>query len=142
MITNLGNKNNSSKKKKEKEKKEEETTHGFIFITSLSFGVLAGWAVVAAEDAGPLPLSSSLAGMGKVAETNSWLWETTPPLEESLGAVEGFRISGETSLGFSFSFTIVLVCSTPFGGLLGGGRSLVGTSLIGSYLWGYIILGG
>ena len=109
MITNLGNKNNSSKKKK-----EEETTHGFIFITSLSFGVLAGWAVVvAAEDAGPLPLSSSLAGMGKVAETNLWLWETTPPLEESLGAVEGFRILGETSLGFSFSFTVVLVCSTP-----------------------------
>ena len=123
LITNLGNKNNSPKKKK--------TTHGFIFITSLSFGVLAGWAVAAAEDAGPLPLGSSLAGIGKVAKTNSWLWETTPPSEESLAVAEGFVISRATSLGFSFSFSAAPVCSAPFGGLLGGGRSLVGTSSIG-----------
>ena len=37
LITNLGNKNNSSKKRKKR-----KTTYGFIFITSLSFGVLAG----------------------------------------------------------------------------------------------------
>ena len=125
MITNLGNKNNSPKKKKKK-----KTTHGYIFITSLSFGVLAGWTVTATKDVGPLPLGSSLARMGKVAKTNSWLWEITPPSEKSLGAAEDFVISKTASLGFSFSFLVAPICSAPFGGLLGGGRSLVRTSLI------------
>ena len=55
------------------EEKKKKTTHGFIFITSLSFGVLAGWVVTAAEDGGPLPLGSSLARMRKVSKTNLWL---------------------------------------------------------------------
>ena len=125
LITNLVNKNNSSKKKKKK------ITYGYIFITSLSSGVLAGWMVAAAKDAGPLPLGSSLAGMGKVAKTNLWLWEATPPLEKSLGASEGFDISGATSLGTSFSFLGASFCFAPFGGLLGRGMFLVGTFSIG-----------
>ena len=83
--------------------KKKKKAHGFIFITSLSFaGVLVGWAVATAKDARPLPLDSSLAGMGKVTKTISWLWETTPPLEESVGAARGFVVLGPTSLGFSF----------------------------------------
>ena len=66
--------------------------------------------------------------MGKVAKTSSWLWETTPFLEESLGAAGGYVASGVTSFVFSFSFTVVSACSTPFGGLLGGGRSWAGIS--------------
>ena len=52
------------------------------------------------------PLDSSLAGMGKVAKTSSWLWETTLSSEESLSAFEGFVVSRATSLGFSFSFQL------------------------------------
>ena len=120
MITNFG-----------KEKKRSYSKDYFIFITMLSFaGVLVDWVVVVAEDVGPLPLDSSLAGMRKVAKTSSWLWETTLPSKESLGVVGGFVISGATSFRFSFSFSAVPACSAPFGGLLGGGRSLAGISLV------------
>ena len=53
-----------------------------------------------------------------------------PPLEESLGAVRGFVVSGVTSFGFSFSFSAAPACFALFGGLLGGGRSLAGISLM------------
>ena len=71
--------------------------------TSLSsVGALVDWVGAVVEDAGPLSLDSSLARMGKVAKTSSWLWETTPSSEESLGATEGFVALGATFLVFSF----------------------------------------
>ena len=50
-------------------KKREEITYGFIFITSLSFGILVGWVEAVVEDVVPLPLRSSLVGIGRVANT-------------------------------------------------------------------------
>lgn len=40
---------------------------------------LVGFVVAVAEKAGPLPLESSLVGIGRVARTISWLWETPFP---------------------------------------------------------------
>ena len=40
-------------------------------------------------DAGPLPLRSSLKGMGSVASTISMLWETSFSLGGSIGATGG-----------------------------------------------------
>ena len=86
-----------------KRRRESYSKDYFIFITSLSFaGALVDWAVAAAEDAGPLSLDFSLVRIGKFAKTNSWLWETAPPLEESLGVIGGFVVSRVTSFGFLF----------------------------------------
>ena len=91
------------KKKKKEEEKHQKIIHDFIFITSLSLGVLVGWVVATAEGAVSLPLGSSLVGMGKIAKTNSMFWEPTPSLEESLGMFVGLVISVATSLGTSFT---------------------------------------
>ena len=48
-------------------------------------------------DAGPLPLRSSLEGMGRVASTISMLWEASFLLGGSLGASEGRWASWATS---------------------------------------------
>ena len=112
-----------------KKKKKAYPKSYLILRTSLSsVGALVDWVGAVVEDAGPLSLDSSLVGMGKIAKTSSWLWKTTPPSEESLAVAEGFVISRATSLGFSFSFSAAPVCSAPFRGLLGGGRSWVGIS--------------
>ena len=125
------------KKKKKKKKIIAYFKSYLILRTSLSFPrALVDWAGAAAEDAGPLPLDSSLVGMGKIAKTSSWLWETTPPSEESLGVARGFVASGVTSVVFSFSFATAPTCFAPFGGLLGGGRSWAGISWMEPGSWG------
>ena len=53
--------------------KKRGTTYGFIFITSLSFEVLTSWVEATVEHVGPLPLRSSLVGIGRVASTISML---------------------------------------------------------------------
>ena len=123
MFTNFGNKNNSSKKKM-----DNSWLHFYYkLVFCWSLGGLGSCCC---------PLDSSLAGMGKVAKTSSWLWETTPPSEESLGVARGFVASGVTSLVFSFSFTAAPTCFAPFGGLLGGGRSWAGISWMEPGSWG------
>ena len=96
-LRNLGNKNKRKRKKK--------STHGFIFITSLSFGVLAGWVEAIVEDARPLPLRSSLVGIGRVARTIYMLWEASFSLKGFLGVAKGWVASRATSLVISASFS-------------------------------------
>ena len=133
LITNLGNKNNSSKKRK---KKWKETTHGFIFITSLSYGGLAGWAKATVKDARPLPLRSSLIGIGRVSKTISMLWEASFSLEGSLGAAGGWTASWATSLVISASFSATSGYSASLERLLTKGRALAGLSLPASTSFG------
>ena len=114
--------------KKEKRKKKK-TTYGFIFITSLSFGVLAGWVDAAMEEAGPLPLRSSLVSIGRVASTISMLWEASFSLEGSLGIAGGKVASWATSFVVYVAFSVTSDCSTSLGGMLAIGRVLVGLSL-------------
>ena len=45
------------------------------------------------EDVGPIPLKSSLIGIGRVARTISMLWEASFSLEGSLGATGGWAAS-------------------------------------------------
>jgi len=90
LITKLGNINNIKKRgKKKTEIGKDKTTQGFIFITSLSLKVLLGWVEVAVEDARPLPLRSSLVGIGRVVRTIFMLWEASFSLDWSLGAAGG-----------------------------------------------------
>ena len=104
-------------------KNRRRTIQDFILITSLSLGVLAGWVVAIVEDAISLLFGSSLAGMGRVARTNSRIWEAPPSLEVSLGASEGFVISKGASCSLAYS--------SPFWRLLGGGGSLDKASSVG-----------
>jgi len=71
------------------------------------------------EDAGPLPLRSSLVGIGRVASTISILWEASFSLEGSLEAAEGRVASWATSLVMSVAFSASLDCSTSLGGDVG-----------------------
>ena len=114
-----------------KKKKHQKIIHDFIFITILSLGVLVGWVVAAVEGAVSLPLGSSLAGMGKVAKTNSMFWEPTPSLEEYLGMSEGLVISTTSSLGNSFTLFAWSACSTTSSGLWDWRGSLDKSSSIG-----------
>lgn len=93
---------------------------------------LADFSSAAAEEADPLPLESSLVGIGKVARTISRLWEVPFSLRESLGTTGGFVTSGGTSLAISISFSTISACCTSLEGLLRRGRTLAGTSLLGS----------
>ena len=81
------------------------------------------------EDAGPLPLRSSLVDIGKVARTISMLWEASFSLEGSLGVAEGWMASWATSLVTSASFSAISGYSASLDGLLTVGRALAGLSL-------------
>ena len=80
-------------------------------------------------DSGPLPLRSSLEGMGRVVRTISMLWEASFSLKGSLGAAEGRWASWATSLVVSATFLASSDCSTALGEMLAVGRALVGFSL-------------
>lgn len=56
-----------------------------------------------------------------------------------MGIVRGFVISRATSLAISFSFSTALACCTTLGGLIGEGRALAGTSLLGSNSLGAVL---
>ena len=60
-------------RKQKQQLKKRGTTYGFIFNTSLSFEVLTSWVEATMKDVGPLPLRSSLVGIGRVASTISML---------------------------------------------------------------------
>ena len=113
LITSRGNRNNSLKKKniyiyiyiKWKGSKEDKTTQGSIFITSLSFRVLLSWVIAVVEDARPLPLVSSLVGIGRVARTILILWGVSFSLDGSLGSTRGRIASWATSLVTSNGFS-------------------------------------
>jgi len=92
---------------------------------------LVGLVVAVVVEAEPLPLESSLVGIGKVTRTISRLWETSLFLKGSLGAAEGLVASGTTPLVISFSFSATLTCSASLGRLLEEGRALVAMSLLG-----------
>ena len=62
------------------------------------------------EDAGPLPLKSSLVGIGRVASTISILWEASFSLRESLGAIEDLVVSGAIPFVVFFSFSAIPSC--------------------------------
>ena len=81
------------------------------------------------EDAGPLPLRSSLVGIGRVASTISILWEASFSLDGSLGAAGGWMASWATSLVTSASFLATLCCFVSLDGLWTKGRVLAGLSL-------------
>ena len=85
--------------------------------------------VAAMEDAGPLPLSSSLAGTGRVASTISMLWEASFSLEGSLVVAGGKGASWATSLVVSTAFSASSDCSAASGEMLAVGRVLVGLFL-------------
>ena len=89
---------------------------------------LVGLAVAAVVETGPLPLESSLVGIGRVARTISRLWVTSLSLEGSLGAAGGLVASRATPLVVSFSFSAALTCSTSLGGLSEEEGALAGES--------------
>ena len=98
----------TKKKKKKEEEKNQKIIHDFIFITSLSLGVLVGWVVATAEGAVSLPLGSSLVGMGKIAKTNSMFWESTLSLERIFGYVRGLSNLSSNLLGDFFYFVCLV----------------------------------
>ena len=81
------------------------------------------------EDAGPLPLRSSLVGIGRVAKTISMLWKASFSLEGSLRVAGGWAASWATSLVIFASFLATLGRSASLEGLLIEGRTLAGLSL-------------
>ena len=81
-------------------------------------------------DVGPLPLRSSLKGMGRVASMIFMLWEAFFSLEGSLGASGGRWASWATSLVVSVAFLESSDCSATLGEMLAMGRVLVGLSLL------------
>ena len=81
------------------------------------------------EDAGSLPLRSSLVGIRRVVRTISMLWEATFSLEGSLGVARGWPASWVTSLVIFASFLATSSHSASLEGLLSEGRTLVGLSL-------------
>ena len=93
---------------------------------------LADWAGADAEDAGPLPLGSSLASIGRVARTISMLCEASFSLKGSLGAVGGWVASGAASLLVSASFSVNLGSFASLEEMLVVGRALFGLSLTSS----------
>ena len=68
------------------------------------------------KDVGPLPLRSSLVGIGRVANTISILWEASFSLEGSLEAAEGRVASWATSLAMPAAFSTTSYCSASLGG--------------------------
>ena len=70
----------------------------------------------AVEDVGPLPLRSSLVGIGRVANIISMLWEASFSLEGSLGVAGGRVASWATSLVVSAAFSASLNCFAFLGG--------------------------
>ena len=88
-----------------------------------------GWARAVVKDVGPLPLRSSLVGIGRVVKTISMLWEASFSLEGSFGAAEGWMASWATSLVTSASFSTISGYSASLDGLLTEGRALAGLSL-------------
>lgn len=81
------------------------------------------WAGAAAEDSGPLPLRSSLAGTGRVFRTISIMWEASFSLGGSLGAIGGLVASGVVG-GLVTSGATPLVMSVSFLATLGYSASL------------------
>ena len=81
------------------------------------------------EEAGPLPLRSSLVSIGRVASTISILWEASFSLEGSLGAVGGKLASSATSFVEFIAFSATLDCSASLEGMLAVRKALVGFSL-------------
>ena len=68
------------------------------------------------EEAGPLPLRSSLVSIGRVASTISMLWEAFFSLEGSLGIAGGRVASWATSFVAYVAFSVTSDCSTSLGG--------------------------
>ena len=95
-------------------------------------GALMIWAAATTGEVGPLPLKSSLTGMGRVARTGSWLWEVTFTSEGSLGTAGGLVTSGTTPLVVSFFSLMALVFPTSLEGSVEEGRISVGLSLSSS----------
>ena len=89
-----------------------------------------GWARAVVKNVGPLPLRSSLVGIGRVVKTISMLWEASFSLEGSLGAAGGWMAPWATSLFVFASFLATLGYSASLEGLLTEGRTLAGLSLL------------
>ena len=99
---------------------------------------MVGLSVAAVVEIGPLPLESSLVGIGRVARTIYRLWETSLSSGGSLGAVGGLVVSGATPLVVSFFFSATLTCFTSLGGLLEEEGALAGETCLGFGSWGVV----
>ena len=90
-----------------------------------------GLAVVVVVEVGPLPLGSSLVGIGRVARMILKFWEASLPLKGSLDTVSGLMASGTTPLVVSSSLIGTSICLASLEGLLEEGRTSIGLSLLG-----------
>ena len=91
-----------------------------------------GLVAVVVVEAGPLPLGSSLVGIGRVIKMISKFWEASLPLEGSLDVTSGLVALGTTPLVVSSSLIATSVYFASLEGLLGEGRTSAGLSLLRS----------